>query len=137
MRNTAMDEAEILKQDFIEESLPLVDEIEASLLSLEQDSLERLGKITCLRGIQSPLHTLKGNSGMMGFQHIQTLAHHAEDAVRAASENPESMDASFFSAMYKVVDYLRRMVEEVESNKKGRPLNVDGLLEELSEFSEF
>ncbi len=131
-----MDELEILKQDFIEESLPLVDEVEASLLSLEQDSLGRMDKIACIRGIQSPLHTLKGNSGMMGFQRIQTLVHHAEDAVKTASESPESIDASFFSAMYKVVDYLRKMIEGVESNERGRSLDIDGLLEDLSEFSE-
>lgn len=79
--------AELL-QDYIGECLPLAEAVADGFVELEQrwqagDPAE--DRIAPLRGT---LHTLKGNSAMMGFAHLQGLAHALEDLLGLLAGEP-------------------------------------------------
>ncbi|MEM9293077.1 MAG: chemotaxis protein CheW [Acidobacteriota bacterium] len=77
-----------LLEDFVLEARERADTVEEMLLSLAEASAEEREQKVARAKRQ--LHTLKGNSGMMGFGELQTLAHEIEDAVEALDlESPE------------------------------------------------
>lgn len=68
-----------LLEDFLLEADERLTRIEVSLLATsdaDPDAREQ-----AFREVRRELHTLKGNSGMMGFEELQTLAHSLEDLV--------------------------------------------------------
>jgi two-component system chemotaxis sensor kinase CheA len=68
-----------LLDEFLLEARERADEVESMLLRLKSDDPEV--KDAAIARAKRELHTLKGNSGMMGFTDLQELAHHMEDQV--------------------------------------------------------
>lgn len=68
-----------LTKDFVEETKPLVDEVTRLLLQLESVGLAQGDTREIMRGIRSGLHSIKGNSSMMGLGPIERTAHGLED----------------------------------------------------------
>jgi two-component system chemotaxis sensor kinase CheA len=66
-----------LVKDFVDETEPLVQKASALVLKLEQASGEATTPL--VRSLRGELHTLKGNSAMMGFAPIEKVAHRLED----------------------------------------------------------
>src|SRR2546423_649931 len=67
-----------LLEEFYLESKERLDKIEQVLLVLETSDAEKRGEL--LVEAKRELHTLKGNSGMMGLGELQRLAHQIEEA---------------------------------------------------------
>ncbi len=76
-----------LVQDFIDETLPLAEAIADASLELGTRWSKGEHPTQLFQRIKSNLHTLKGNSAMMGLQPIQALAHALEDVCARASED--------------------------------------------------
>jgi two-component system chemotaxis sensor kinase CheA len=68
-----------LLQDFVDEGLTLAHEVGAAVLELEAAWEEDQPGEPHLRQIQAALHTIKGDSAMIGLAPIETLAHALED----------------------------------------------------------
>ena len=66
-----------LVKDFVDETAPLVQKAGALVLKLEQSSGEATKPL--VRALRGELHTLKGNSAMMGLSPIEKVAHGLED----------------------------------------------------------
>ena len=62
------------RQAFLTEAAELLEELEASLLALE----ETPGDTGLIGRIFRAMHTLKGSGGMFGFDSIETFTHHIE-----------------------------------------------------------
>lgn len=75
----ANEELQELLEDFLLECDERLATVETALLEINQPSTE--DKPAVLEAIRRDLHTLKGNSGMMGLTDLQTLAHSLEDIV--------------------------------------------------------
>lgn len=74
--------------DFLLESRERLDKVEEILLALPDLSTDAFQE--SLTEAKRELHTLKGNSGMMGFRDLQAVAHEVEDRVgELDAENPE------------------------------------------------
>ncbi len=67
--------------DFLLEARERLDRVEESLLSLDEAPVADRGEL--IARARRDLHTLKGNSGMMGLSELQSLAHTIEDQVEA------------------------------------------------------
>ena len=78
-----------LVKDFVDETEPLVQKASALVLKLEQASGEATKPL--VRALRGELHTLKGNSAMMGLSPIEKVAHKLEDvcAEMAAEDSPQ------------------------------------------------
>ena len=73
------DELQELLADFLLECDERLATVEVSLLEITKPTADN--KPALLESIRRDLHTLKGNSGMMGLTDLQTLAHSLEDVV--------------------------------------------------------
>ena len=68
-----------LIQDYIVECLPLAEQVGDAFVELERRWREGDPGDDALAALKGPLHTVKGNSAMMGIAPAQTVAHALED----------------------------------------------------------
>jgi len=123
-------------QMYIEESKTLLEELEDIILSSEKDGnlKDRIDEIFRI------MHTIKGNSAMMKFDNIASVAHKMEDMFDFLRKNSslninfsEITDISLAS-----MDFIRGEVEKVENGEEtsadGSDLinKIDELLKSLS-----
>ncbi len=84
------DALEELLGDYLLESRERLERIEQLLLGLEGGGEE--GRSEALQETRRQLHTLKGNSGMMGLAELQDLAHDLEDRVEQVDPLSPAVD---------------------------------------------
>ncbi len=81
--------------------------LDAALLRLERGGHDPEG-IAALLG---PLHTLKGNSGMMGFTGVKDYVHRLEEVFGRARDGALALDAAALDALLEGATTLRQAVE--------------------------
>lgn len=118
---------------FLFETTQLIEQLEQSVLSSEQES-------SCftqdtINEIFRMMHTIKGSAAMMMFENISTLAHTMEDIFYyLREENPEKLDFSALSDMVLGgVDFIKGEVDKIKNG-----INADGdsssLIHALKQF---
>jgi two-component system chemotaxis sensor kinase CheA len=95
-----------LLEDFRLESRERIDRVEDGLLTLAAAAGPERQPL--MLKIRLELHTLKGNSGMMGFDDLRALAHELED--EAERIDPEQPD---IAPLLTGVDRMRTRIEEL------------------------
>ncbi|MBJ6800578.1 chemotaxis protein CheA [Geomonas propionica] len=92
--------------DFVEDAGGHLDAVEGFLLELERRAPEGCdAELVTL--IQGHLHTLKGNSGMMGLAPLQQYVHRLEEVLKETGAGALTLDAAFFGALYGGINALR------------------------------
>ncbi len=104
-----------LLDEFLLEARERADEVEAQLLQLSSSDSEV--RQASLAQAKRELHTLKGNSGMMGFTDLQQLAHQMEDGVALLDLEEPRIDTLLTD-----LDDLRRGLETVYSTAQDEAL---------------
>src|SRR5207237_1500212 len=92
-----------LLEEFYLESKERLDKIEQVLLVLETSDAEKRGEL--LVEAKRELHTLNGNSGMMGLGELQRRAHQIEDEV--AELDVAAIDGAVVHELLAGVDRFR------------------------------
>ena len=100
-------------------------EIEEALLLAERDPADRAQ----VHRLYRALHTIKGNSAMLGLDRVQRLAHAAEDLAALVRDEGVPFDDSLATAMLVLVDRLRAVVDLVGRNR--RDVREDDITEAL------
>lgn len=77
-----------LIRDYIAECLPHAEQVTDTFVELERCWSEGIPADDLLPGLKGTLHTLKGNSAMMGFTPLQALAHGLEDLCARCTSDP-------------------------------------------------
>lgn len=72
-----------LLKDFLDDASGLLKVFDSALLSLETKGFDRDIIVNTL----GALHTLKGNSGMMGFESLKVYIHHVEEILKKVEDN--------------------------------------------------
>ncbi len=101
-----------LLDEFLLEARERADEVESMLLRLTSNDAEV--KAASVARVRRELHTLKGNSGMMGFSDLQELAHTMEDHVDLID-----LDAPEIDDLLGELDTLRRGLEQARLAASG------------------
>jgi two-component system chemotaxis sensor kinase CheA len=106
-------------EEFLNESEEHLNVINNSLLDIEKEfkqgeeiSQEKVNSI--FRGV----HTLKGLSGMLGFDLIQALAHAMEDLMSGIRDGSREISLNILDTLFKCVDVLAKQVNEVREQGK-------------------
>ena len=99
-------------REFLAESRELADKVERDLLGLEKTP----GDGELLGAVFRCLHTIKGNSGFLGFARLQDLAHAAEGLLSLIREGRRSFTPEVASALLATTDALRRTLASIEAN---------------------
>ncbi len=79
-----------LIRDYVAECLPHAEQVTDTFVELERCWSEGIPADELLPGLKGTLHTLKGNSAMMGFTPLQALAHALEDVCARCTSDPAS-----------------------------------------------
>jgi two-component system, chemotaxis family, sensor kinase CheA len=86
---------------FVQDAEEILDHAEQNLLQLEAEP-QRLHEL--LR----QFHTLKGNSGLMGYSQMQRISHGLEDVLQHARDRQAALGPDTVGLFLKAVDVLRR-----------------------------
>src|SRR5262249_18954563 len=98
---------------YLEDARGHLEALDHCLLTLEREGLDH-EVVTSLLG---PLHTLKGNSGMMGFTGIKDYVHPLEAVSAQINEGPISWRPAAFDRLFAGASALRDAVERACKDK--------------------
>ncbi|HET9040259.1 MAG TPA: chemotaxis protein CheA [Gemmatimonadales bacterium] len=82
-----------LIRDYVAECLPHAERVTDTFVELERCWSDGIPADDLLPGLKGTLHTLKGNSAMMGFTPLQALAHALEDVCARCTADPGARTA--------------------------------------------
>ena len=125
--SAAINGMEDLVREFLAESAEGLDLIEHDLVELEHDpaSLERLSEI--LRA----LHTLKGNSSMLGYPKLEAIAHAGEGLLDGLRDGKLALNPELTNALLAMVDALRDLLRTIERSGSEGDDDYSGFLRRL------
>ena len=107
---------------YIEDAREHLDALESCLLKLERNGVVP----DAFAAVLGPLHTLKGNSGMMGFSSIKDYIHSLEDVCSQAGSGQIALDAAGIDRLLTGASALRDAVEQAgHSGAEGRDLTPE------------
>ncbi|MBF0098521.1 MAG: hybrid sensor histidine kinase/response regulator [Magnetococcales bacterium] len=122
-----MIEDQELRELFAAESEEHLHQLEAGLLHLEK----RPDDLAMLKELFREAHSLKGAARMLGVRDVETLAHHFEDFLGAASKGQRSFTAMDVDRLTRSLDDMRALVEEAVSGKPA-PVSLPEALRRLN-----
>jgi two-component system chemotaxis sensor kinase CheA len=101
---------------FIDESKEHLQSLNENLLNLESSPKD----ISIVHNIFRSAHTLKGMSATMGFEDIAALTHEMENVLDLVRNSKIEMDSYIFDCIFKSLDSLESMVEDVIQGGTGK-----------------
>ncbi|MCL5024837.1 MAG: Hpt domain-containing protein [Nitrospirae bacterium] len=110
-----MDYPELIR-DYLDDAGGHLDMLDASLLSLERSGYNA----DIIRNMLGSLHTLKGNSGMMGFESLQRYVHTVEESLKEALDKGTASD-DLIDRLFGAVNVTRKALQEIEKNPTAPP----------------
>ncbi len=102
-----------LGKDFVDETAPVAQEVASLVLKLEQAWSTGGDAEDLLRGVRGRLHSIKGNSAMMGFAPIAEVAHALEDVSAQAAEAQAGQHAAQAEVLLEGCDLLSLLIQSV------------------------
>lgn len=119
-----MDFAELMKE-FCDDADGHLIAIDNALLSLERGGPDKV----LMPGIMGALHTLKGNSGMMGFESLKNYLHCVEEVLKRKSDNGEPL-GTILDLLFKSTNVVRKALSAAAE----KPGLIPDLTEEIREL---
>lgn len=107
------------RQAFIEESMDLLNTLEARLLEMEE-APEDKEKISAVFRI---IHTIKGSSAMFGFNEISSFTHHVENILDAVRDGDLGVSRNLIDWTLKSGDHITALIEADYDPEEKRNLN--------------
>ncbi len=95
-----------LLETFRDEGLELIQELEASLLELEETPEDT----TLIDRVFRVLHTLKGSGGLAGFDNVAGFCHEAETVFELVRAGELQVDQALVSLTLRAQDHLKGMI---------------------------
>ena len=106
----------VLVEEYVEDAFSHLDAVEKALMELEKKLHEGQGDEKVLTQILGNLHTLKGNSGMMGLVPLQQFIHKVESLVKDAAEGTLNLSSTILEAFYAAVNAIREGLRKLAEN---------------------
>jgi len=97
----------VLMEEFLDDASGHVEAVESSLMELEKRWADGVLDGVLLTTLLGNLHTLKGNSGMMGLTPVQQYIHKLESAFKTVQEGIIPVSADVFETFYAAVTSIR------------------------------
>jgi two-component system chemotaxis sensor kinase CheA len=120
-----------LVKDYLEDARSHLDALDSSLLELEH-GMGAGFDVELVNGLLGSLHTLKGNSGMMGFTTVQKFVHQLEGVFKRLLDNPALLEQNLLDALFEGATILRNSVETVGTNPQPDLSQETAFLESLA-----
>ena len=114
MSNT-LDTSSLLT-DYLDDARKHLDTLDTALLDTERDIEDARLDPELVINLQGALHTLKGNSGMMGFVTVQKFIHELEGVFKRLLDAPTVLDQTLLDSLFESATVLRNAVEQIDTN---------------------
>jgi len=122
-----------LLSDYREDAYAHLDALDHALLELERDRPADVGPDRdLLNSVLGSLHTLKGNSGMMGFGTVQKFVHQYEGVLKRLLDVPALLDRQLVNALFESATLLRNAVDQLGANPQPDLSQETAFLEALA-----
>ena len=118
-------------QEFVVECREGLDRIDAVLVSLEAAPEDK----SRLDIVFRVLHTIKGNAGFLDFPKLGAVAHAGESLLSRLVNGSLPVNSQVTDLLLRLVDAIRNVVAEVDSNGAEGDLPHDELIRELNEWT--
>jgi two-component system chemotaxis sensor kinase CheA len=99
---------EELRNLYKDASADHIQKIETGLLHLEKNPLDR----TQLEQLLREMHSLKGDSRMLGVKDVETLTHQMEDILGGVKRDERVLTPQIFECLYQGLDAIRKIATE-------------------------
>ncbi|MBM9575562.1 chemotaxis protein CheA [Leptospira sp. 201903070] len=103
-----MDLSEV-RDTFVSESLELLSSMESNLLVLEKDPKNS----ECIHSVFRAIHTIKGTSGMFGYEPIEKFTHEVETLLDRIRSGKQVLTKEGIEFLFLACDHIKNMVENV------------------------
>ncbi|HWR59840.1 MAG TPA: chemotaxis protein CheA [Thermodesulfovibrionales bacterium] len=116
--------------DYLDDAGGHLNNFDSALLSLEKNGTNR----ELIQDVLGSLHTLKGNSGMMGFDAIKRYIHKIEELLKKVLDNEIDL-SRVINALFESANVIRGALQEIEkerafnSDLTGNILNIEKFLD--------
>ncbi len=118
-------------REFLIETHENLAQLDLDLVTLEKDPTER----ETLARVFRTMHTVKGTAGFLGLERLQAVAHAAENLLSRLRDGKLVFNAIIASALLKVVDAVRQMLEHVEASETDGEGDFSSLIQTLERFA--
>jgi len=105
-----------LIRDYIDDAEGHLRVFDEALLYLEKNGLDR----PLIQSTLGALHTLKGNSGMMGFESLKSFIHHVEGILKDTLEEKIPLKSAL-EPLFESANTIRNAIKEIEKNPSSEP----------------
>ncbi|HEV7500580.1 MAG TPA: Hpt domain-containing protein, partial [Vicinamibacteria bacterium] len=92
---------------YLEDARQHLEALDHCLLTLEREGFDA----EAVSGVLGPLHTLKGNSGMLGFSGIKDYVHRLEDVFAHVQDGTLVLQPESFDRLFAGATALREAIE--------------------------
>lgn len=88
-------------------------------LAFIDQNIENIGNgdAELLNSVFRAAHTLKGGSGIVGFEAVKELTHHAEDLLDMLRSGSLTFESSMIDALYNAFDEVMNLIEAAEDSE--------------------
>ncbi|CCE24607.1 chemotaxis protein CheA [Methylotuvimicrobium alcaliphilum] len=102
-----MSELDAAIQTFVQEAEELLAEMELALLGLEDNPDDS----ESINSVFRAMHTIKGSSGLFGFDSIVAFAHEAETVLDQVRRGQREIDGALISTLLNCKDHTSKLIE--------------------------
>ena len=113
--------------DFIIEAKEHLETIEPNLLELEKTP----DNLSLLNEIFRPMHSLKGASGFLGLNKMNSLAHKAENILDELRKGAMAVNSEIMDIILASTDALRQMIDNLENTNTEGDVDTSQLIATL------
>lgn len=112
---------------FIEEANDLIATLEKTLLSLEQNTVDK----SLVEKIFRVMHTLKGNSSMFGFEKMGAVTHHLETIYDFIREGKRPVTKELLSITFTSLDHFKVLLTDPHLTNARAALVHEQVMEQI------
>lgn len=106
----------VLLNEYLEDAAGHLESIEAALLELEKRAAQGECDKAIITLLLGNLHTLKGNSGLMGFTSLQQYLHKLEAIFKPVMDGSAPLSAGLFETFYAALNAIRGGLRTLSEN---------------------
>ncbi len=107
-----MDEMQEIIRDFIEETTDLLECVNTDIMDLE----ENVSDSEIINRIYRAFHSVKGNSSMLKFTHLENFAHKTEDLFALVRSGKLAVTREISDLLLSIVDWMHLVLADIGEN---------------------
>ena len=115
--------------EYIDESLELLDNICDEFIELEKESGTEKAEV--YKSIYRSMHTIKGSSQLYGIHHVGNVAHGLETCLDSVRKGKVKLSKKLLDCILVAIDYIRKKLESLYDHSKLTPENLQADQETL------